>query len=387
MMLVIAPIAAACSSDEPDPSPEPTPTPTRTVVVYMAANNNLGSSGYDRMDIEEMKKAAFDGAIPEGSHLIVYHARRQNDPELHEITAEGSTRLKYYEGGYRDGLTLTPERMREVLTDVEALAPADSYGLVLWSHGTGWVETDDSRSASSSRYDDLIAPLSFGDDYGYEMKVTSLAKALEGRRFDFIYFDCCLMGSIEVAYELRHVTPVIVASPTELQVYGMRYDLNVPVFFKEKPDMTEAARNTFTYYSTAEDMAHACSMVVIDTEALEPLAEATRAIMATGATPASSYSPISFYRTYTNAIVDMTHYISHLCAEEPELLADWQRAYDKAILYKAATESYGRYDLTNFGGLACAMLAKPTDADRYGYRNQAWWVDVVSLNPTLNPQQ
>ncbi len=46
--------------DEPTPPtpPEPAGPAERTVLVYMAANNNLGSSRYDRMDIDEMRQAA-----------------------------------------------------------------------------------------------------------------------------------------------------------------------------------------------------------------------------------------------------------------------------------------------------------------------------------------
>ncbi len=390
--LIVAPLLVACDKDEPDPEPEA--LPSRTVIVYMVANNNLGTSGYDRLDIDEMKTAAASGAIPQGSHLIVYHARRQNAPELIEITAEGSRRLKVYDGDFRTGLSLTPERFDEVLTDIEEMAPADSYGLVLWSHGTGWVETTGSRSTadepSSSRANSLVSTQSFGNDYGYEMRVTTLARALAGRTFDFLYFDCCLMGSVEVSYELRHVAPVIVSSPTELQVYGMRYDLNLPLFFNRKDDMkslmTKAARNTFNYYNGLQEQERACSMVVIDTEALEPLAEATRDIMASGATPAAGYSPLSFYRYYNDAIVDMVHYIKGLEGVDPALVSAWQKAYDKAVIYKAATPSYGRYDLTGFGGMACALIASPTDSGRWGYRNQAWWTDVVSINPSFNPE-
>ena len=49
LLFALAVIASACShSDEPAPAKEP----SRTVIVYMVANNNLGTRGYDRMDIE-----------------------------------------------------------------------------------------------------------------------------------------------------------------------------------------------------------------------------------------------------------------------------------------------------------------------------------------------
>lgn len=378
LLFALAVIASACShSDEPAPAKEP----SRTVIVYMVANNNLGTRGYDRMDIEEMQAAAVAGAIPKGSHLVVYHGARQKQPVLKEVTAQGITDLKTYPGDHRQGLSLTPERMREVLDDVAELAPADSYALVLWSHGTGWVETSDSRSALTPD----IMPLSFGDDYGAEMKVTTLAQALEGRSFDFIYFDACLMGSVEVAYELRKLTPWIVGSPTELQVYGMPYHKNVPMFFLREPDLVGAARNTYEYYADGTDgMVPAASMVVIDTRALDDLASATRDIMATGALPVDGYRPVQFYGQFNNAMVDMADYITHLVGPSADQYARWNAAYGKTVVYKAATPTYGRYDLAGFNGMACAMMASPADTRLNGYRNQAWWTDVVSHNPALN---
>ena len=40
-------IAGRCDKEEPDPIPPIPTTASRTVLVYMAADNNLGSGGYD----------------------------------------------------------------------------------------------------------------------------------------------------------------------------------------------------------------------------------------------------------------------------------------------------------------------------------------------------
>ena len=46
---------------------------------------------------------------------------------------------------------------------------------------------------------------------GVKMNISTLADILsKGPRFDYIYFDCCYMSSIETAYELRTVTDIIV---------------------------------------------------------------------------------------------------------------------------------------------------------------------------------
>lgn len=40
---------------------------------------------------------------------------------------------------------------------------------------------------------------------------------------EYILFDDCYMSSLEVAYDLRHVTRHLIACPTEIMVYGMPY--------------------------------------------------------------------------------------------------------------------------------------------------------------------
>ena len=72
----------SCKGDEPTP---PQTQARRTVLVYQVANNNLGTSRYNDMDIEEMKDAAKAGKIPSDCHLLVYSAGPSDDPVLFEI--------------------------------------------------------------------------------------------------------------------------------------------------------------------------------------------------------------------------------------------------------------------------------------------------------------
>lgn len=354
------------SSDEPD---RVEPTAPRTVLVYMVADNSLGRDSLDRADIKEMLIAAGNGDIGRG-RLIVYNAAAGTDdgvtPKLLEITAEGQKTLKEY----TDAATVYSvdiKRVRQVIADVKRLAPAREMGLVLWSHGSGWRETPSSRS--------------WGEDRGATMKISSLAKALEGENFCFIYFDCCLMATVEVAYELRHVTPVIVASGTELIDEGMRYDLNVPVFFAPELDMVAAARNTFEYYDKRFGRYRTCTMSVINTAGLDRLAAVTRTIMETGALPTITLDKQQSYMTGTSTIFDMKRYIDTLdCSDE--LKKEWNDALNDVIEYAAATPYLFVYHpIKYYCGLGTFVLTSAADAGFYNYNQQSWWKDVVSHNP------
>ncbi len=368
-------------TDEPAPPkpPQPVLPPTavdRTVLVYMAADNNL--SNYALKDIAEMKTGA--SCLPglQGGRLLVYHAAPGTRPRLIEINPDGSeTQLATYpEGG-----SVTIARMRRVIDDTRSAAPARDYGLVLWSHATGWL--NDYGVIDDSDLYRQYTPMSFGSDGTdrSKMKIKSLARALDGQHWSFIYFDCCHMATVEVAYELRHLTDIIVASPTELGVEGMPYDINVPYFFKSVPDMKQAARNTFNSYADGlVEKSYGCSISVIDTSVLDELAEITKAVYASGASAPQNYSPIPYFRSIvmSTGIFDMHHHISSLDCD-PELKSRWTEAFNKTVTLKMSTPTVYGLKADEFHGLGSNIVNTKAQANVYDYTDTSWWTDVMSV--------
>ena len=165
----------------------PAPTTTRTVLVYMVANNSLGTSYHcDEADFQEMLTAAASEEGFHGGRLLVYHnpprCSESNPCQLIEVTATGLKVLKEYAFA-EEGESVTSERMQEVVADMKAWAPADDYGMVFWSHADNWLGNNNS---TDHRY------RGFGQDGNYRMSVPTLARTLEGERFAFLYFECCL---------------------------------------------------------------------------------------------------------------------------------------------------------------------------------------------------
>ncbi len=364
----------SCHEDEPAP---PVKEAHRTVLVYMVADNSLGGQGDDDSDIDEMIQAAAAGDIGDG-RLLVYHNRpgtnNGNAPELLEITPTGTVVLKTYPDDPQK-YSVDVDRMKEVFADVKRLSPADDYGLVLWSHGMGWVENGASR-----------APVlrSFGDDRGVTMKVSSLARALDGEGFGFVYFDCCYMASVEVAYELRNVTPLIIASATELPAAGMPYHRNVKVFFSEPLDVVRAARNTFELYDGQVAYMRTCTMSVIDTSVLDELATVVGQIMESGAMPTVSRDRQQRFMVSSDCrFYDLGRYIETLDCD-PLLVDRFNDVMGRVVVYKAATPYiWGRLKIEHHSGLSVYPVYELNDASRDGYSNQAWWRDVVSRNPNI----
>ena len=139
---------ASCSKDD-DTVVIPT---DRTIVVYMAANNDLSDDAWD--NINKMQS----GYEEKGANLIVFIDTADDTPHILRIGRGSSTRVKTYpEFNSADEV-----KMREVLNDIIELYPAASYGLVLWSHGTSWLQ-------AGSRLK------SFGEDHGRQMNIAALA--------------------------------------------------------------------------------------------------------------------------------------------------------------------------------------------------------------------
>lgn len=362
-----------CSSaDEPD---APQVQPERTVLVYMVANNNL--SGWASQDFKEMISGMEALPATTTGRLLVYYAPSNGTRELREVMRDGTyTTIKTY----ADGRPSVDESfMSEVIDDAKEATGSDSYGLVLWSHGTGWLHdagTIEDEPGAMSTY-------SFGWDGtpAKKMSIESLSRAIDGTDWDFIYFDCCHMGTVEVAYELRHRTPLIVACATELGLEGMPYNHNITPMLAAKPDLAAAVANTFSFYEHQYLMGYGygCSISLISTAKLDELAACTREILQSCGTMAVGYEPVPYFRSLvmSSGIYDMRHYIESLCAD-PDMLARWTRAFDATVIKHLTTDEVYTLPAADFHGLGCQIIAHPDDAGWCNYKATSWWADVVS---------
>ena len=384
-LLALLSISMTSCHDEPGGGDDSGQDIRRTVLVYQVAANNLGDSSYDQMDIQEMVVGAREGALPSDCSLLVYNSRNKQGAHLLEITRTGIDTLKTYG---TDILSVDSRRMLEVFDDMEALRPASDYGLVLWSHGSGWLQ-----DGIADDNDTSIQPLSFGSEGrpGKTMNITTLANTIaKGPKLSFLYFDCCYMASVETLYELRHSTPYIVASATELLVYGMPYDKNIACFFAENtPDLIEAAENTFTLYNNESGSNRTCTMSVIDTSRLDELAQATAAIYkAADASLPAGYSPQRFmsYHVTPCYYYDFGDYVKALCLTDgkerfdgaEELFAAYSETLSEAVLYAKATPYlWNSVPLTHHCGLSTNILQSESNASVKNYYTLSWYSDVA----------
>ncbi|MBQ8773662.1 MAG: hypothetical protein IJZ17_04200, partial [Muribaculaceae bacterium] len=334
------------------------------------SSNSLGSYGYDSDDLDEMTTGIVNANS--NSRLLVYRCSYNADPTLTEITKDGEVMLKQYSTSIS---SVSIDRMTEVFTDMAILAPAEDYGLVMWSHSSGWLgETGNTPSD--------IQPKSWGEDRSKTMTISDLATALHGQPFSFIYFDCCYMGNIESLYELRNTAPYIIASPTETHLDGMPYDVNVPAMLDENIDLKAIVDNTYNYYNARSGKNRSCTLALYDMSKINDVADATESIFANSTSVSTDFTPqlLGTGNTFSPYFFDFGHYITSLTNDEI-LIDRFNNCINDFVIHKVYTPSIYFYNLLNiehFSGLSTYIINESDDIRNKGYMYTSWWLDVMS---------
>ena len=97
--------------------------------------------------------------------------------------------------------------------------PADSYDLIKWDHGSGMAGAfgnDDRRKSQYDAYRRLTAEWIL-----YALKNNKLTK--DGRQFEILNFDACLMGSLEMVMAFAPYMRYYIGSALPIPQYGEEY--------------------------------------------------------------------------------------------------------------------------------------------------------------------
>ncbi len=369
--LLISLLLTACceKSDKEDLSHD-----NRTILLYMLANNNLSSLNYDNLNIQDICDAITNNDID--GKMVIYYAGLEGDPELIEIYRNKKgvavmETIKTYPGQ----VSTNTSAIKEVLSDVKSMYKTQSYGLVMWSHATSWLPQN--RYYAPNRHQ---APTSFGreGDEALTIDIDSLRYAMEPHHFDFILFDACLMSSVEVAYELRHICDYIIASPTETLGSGYPYKEITPLLFEENIDYKQICRCYYDHF-IAPGTSETGTIALIKTAALENLADKCRDIVIDKETEISKLNTRSIQHYDRNhlpfLLYDIEHYMEQI-AEEDELEA-FRSALDETIEYKAASLTFLNILITNYSGLSSYIPGCIDDSILEDYYTKLRWYNRV----------
>ena len=358
----------------------------RTVLVYIAAENSLSS--FYRDDINEMLEAA--GDIPTNSRLIIYLDDTQT-PRLISIekSSEGAATkniLHQYDKEQDSGDT---ETLHKAMDWVIKNYPAHSYGLILWSHGDAWVPAQAPMQRSICIDNNQNSSYS---DRGSKMNITDVADVLSTfPRMEFILFDACFMQSVEVAYELRHVTKSIIASPAEIPGPGAPYHRIVKPMFETPCNASHIAEEYFNAYNDADRESllqdYGVLLSVVNCELLENLAALTAEMIIKYASKDIELSMEDIQRYCPRPsdsrpdYYDINSYMLHLITDKADHIR-WKNLLDQTVPYAAATPwwysiySYqGRefVDLNTYSGISCYVPQSKSSHLNKQFHTTSWY--------------
>ena len=271
-----------------------------------------------------------------------------------------------------------------------SLYKAESYGLIYWSHGEGWIPTP----LPSTRW--------IGNDKtggGHYMNIEDLKSVLQNApHFDFIMFDACFMQSVEVAYELRDCCDYYIGFPAENPGPGAAYDRMFPFIF-QKGAAVEMAIGTFAAYDeiytgkigSNSNWTMGTAIDVLKSSELENLAAATaNALSGVTADREVLRSSVFDYdqrkvgSSYYVGYYDFVEMMEKLVVDEV-VLDEWKQAYDAAsVCWKKTPMIYsmsvGMFSMKRANGVSHYIPSTATSAAAQAanaaYRSTSWYSAV-----------
>ena len=405
-------LLASCTADryfDMDGSKEGSPTPStkntervssyhRNVLIYVSGGkNNL--AGYLRDDLADLENGPLPSNFPEDHAVAVLYRNAYNSsapaaPVLFRLYKDRNGNpvrdtFKVWSGTtpiFGNG-TLT-----EAMNIIKEKLPAAGYGMVLSSHGSGYVpegyysDPDSYDGTGGSTTWGKVTPMSVGQDVdgsvSVEMELRELRDAIP-YHLDYILFDACLMGGVETAFELREKADIIGFSQTEILAEGFDYQTIAGRLLKKEPDPVQVCADYFEQYREHEDpKMRSATISAIKTSELGKLAEVCKVLFEKYRDQISTvnYSSVQrYYRFGRHYYYDMKDILDKSGVSEEDM-AGFNAALEKCVLYEAHTDQFlSSINLSNCCGLSMYLPSHGSAFLSKFYKENLDWNDATEL--------
>lgn len=306
----------------------------------------------------------------------------------------------------------SPATMESVLNYVKDAFPAKSYGMIFSSHGTGWLPAEYYNNPSAYERDhagDLVqagkyalrraiwqeefpelepfpAVKSLGQDLytssSVEMDIRDFANAIPFK-LDYILFDACLAGGVELAYQLRGKADLLGFSPTEILADGLYYLKMGSRLLKGDPDPLAVCQDFYEYYDGLSDSYRSATISFVDTRKMEALATVCGQLFQQYRETLQTMNGSGvqrYYRSDRHFFYDLQDILvkAGITAQEQQALED---ALSQCVLYKAATPQFLGITMKNVCGFSMYLPSRGSALLDQFYRNNMAWNDATHLVP------
>ena len=391
----------------------------RVFLLYAAGFNTLSS--YLRDDIADLEEGFIPGEGRDENVLLVFS---KVVPRFSSYATEISpTLVRYYRDGaggiVKDTLLVMPvgtnmakaETVSQVLTFIRDNVPARSWGMVLSSHATGWLPEDYYNDPSKYEREHPLAgapsgtrksmsaraPLpgkipnepwmpavkSVTQEVTYISKTEQASSEIELNDFvaaipmklDYIMFDACLMGGIEVAYALKEKCSHIAFSQTEVLAQGYEYkQIAGQLLGGEEADCEAVCRTFFDYYMAQSGQYKSATISLVRTDRLDAVAQACRPLFDKYRSELASMSGDGvqgYFRHERHYFYDLYDVVAKAGAT-PQELDGLKSAIGSSVEYMGATEEFLGIEINTFSGYSMYLPSMGTAVLDNFYKSLAW---------------
>lgn len=375
---------AGCSSETEDGQEnQGTPTEHTTIMYFPWSGSDIYTAFLSNIsDVKAAMEKHKD--LLGGQRLVVFLSQSEKRAVLFELylkkgKCEADTLKRYTTTA--ESLTST-SGMHTILSGAMSSCKANTYSLIIGSHGTGWLpkalempyreplETPHRQNTQRTR------AFGSGDEARLRADVEDLAKAisLTGQKLTYILFDDCFMANVETAYALRRVTDVFIASSTEMMFKGMPYRTMLPHLLRS--DYRAACQSFLTFYNSYSTPCG--TIAAVRTQELEHLALVVQMIGLRNTFYPNQLRDLQYFDACSpHLFYDLGSYVEALDRDQ-QMTQEWQNALQRAVIAKAATATYytafnGREGrISAFSGLTTS--APVTNAPfSEAYQKTAWY--------------
>lgn len=376
-------LTAGCTSGDDEIPPVPI---SYTTLIYMAADNSLDT------DVDYTIGKIKEGAKKSAGTAVIYVDRKDAVPRLFKVNQDGTeTALKSYE----EENSANAETLVRIISEAKQMVPSEKFGLVIWSHSMGWYPgtyiDGESDGGMEPRYIAIDETPNIPESSISFMEVDAIAEALPDRVAEYIWFDVCLMGTVEGLYEFRNKADYLVASPTEV-LFAADYDASgapyakiLPLLFGREKELTDACKTFYNHYNEMRyDILRSATITLVDARQLNGLYAETKKILTEKIVVVQNMAIDGIQTYHTKSIpqifFDFGSFIK--LNSSSEQYASFEDQLSRTVLYKAATPTFMiskedkfTIDPAEFSGLSVyipLLKWKDTNAYRYYFSRLEW---------------
>lgn len=354
------------------------PIPGENLILIYGCGHNNGLSSAIEGNVEQIMKGKLP-SVNSSRDMVLYlqHSDSQG-PQLNHLYRDidgkavcKKIQLNEMQGWDKNSVCISSDTLQNILTYISKYYKAQKNYLIFSSHASGWVPAGTFLPDSYTP-----VPTSIGQDLGsdwqsvYEMELSNFAQKLPFY-FDAIIMDACLMGGIEVAYELKDKCGLLVASPTEILSRGMYYESMLEHIYAE--DIASIGRDYIQYYLNRNGSQSAtCS--VIDCRKLEPLAAICKELFDKYRENLMQLAPSEiqhYYRSGQHWFYDLGHIVEKMGASAAEL-ESFNNALLACTVYRGHTPYFLEIPIVHFSGLSTYLPSDGTPQMDLYYKGLAW---------------